>query len=151
MSRKTSNSKKVRSLLGVVIFWVFSGTLYVSPNNGDIFAQSEYPYKLVLTCGRGNSDHIALRACLIGEYDIETELELVNAGSKGFYKLHNLDESGGSEKPDGYYIPLTRHFSLRIQNANDSLILGAEIFDNLTGKTLFVDKASTYQVIAVGN
>ena len=114
-------------------------------------AQVQSPYELILSCGLSNTDHINIRACLIGDYDINTDIELVSEGRKQIFKVHNLHESGGFEDDRGFHIDLSRHFSLRIQNASDTLILGATIIDKESGKIMYSDRASTYQLISVGN
>ena len=114
-------------------------------------AHGQFQYELILSCGLSNTDHINIRACLIGDYDINTDIELVSEGRKQIFKVHNLHESGGFEDDQGFHIDLSRHFSLRIQNASDTLILGATIVDKESGKTVYLDRASTYQVISVGN
>jgi len=114
-------------------------------------AQIQSPYELSLSCGLSNTDHLNIRECLVGDSHVNTDIELVSEGRKQIFKVHNLHESGGFEDDRGFHIDLSRHFSLRVQNASDTLILGATIIDKQSGKIVYSDRASTYQLIAVGN
>lgn len=105
----------------------------------------EFPYIAVLTCGL--PDHINIIACFSGSQGVDTEIKLTNGSSVQIYKVYNLMEAG-QERKDGFYIDLRRNFSIRVQNADDTLILGLKIIDRITGRILREDKAAKFRVIS---
>ena len=108
----------------------------------------EYPYIAVLTCGM--PQHINILACFSGRYGVDTEVKLANGSSVGLYKLFNLMQAG-REMRDGFYIDLRGRFSIRAQNADDTLILGLKIIDRATGRVLREDKAAHFGVVSASN
>jgi hypothetical protein len=108
----------------------------------------EYPYIAVLTCGM--PQHINILACFSGRSGVDTEVKLVNGSSVGLFKLYNLMEAG-REMRDGFYIDLRGRFSVRAQNADDTLILGLKIIDRATGRVLREDKAAHFGVVSASN
>jgi hypothetical protein len=110
----------------------------------------EMPYEAIISCGMGS--HINILACFAGgSRGADTEMKLTNGGRSGMYKAYNFNQSGGQEMGDGYHIPLSEKFSLKVQNSHKTLILEVKIIDRKSGKILFEDQASQYGVINVGN
>lgn len=112
------------------------------PENDDPF-----PYTAVLSCGMNGFENISLISCFAG--DVGTEIEVTNGDKYAMYKAYNIPGDWQSTRR-GVEFPLSRHFSIKMQNSSDDLILGLRIFDN-SGKVVFQKQAAQYGVISVSN
>ncbi len=111
--------------------------------------EKEFPYYAVISCGMGS--HLNILACFVGSNGVDTEMKLTNNGKSGMYKAYNFKQSGGQEMKDGYHIPLSKNYSIKIQNSHKTLILELKIVDRKTGKIVFQDQASQFGVIIAQN
>lgn len=109
--------------------------------------EDPFPYTAVISCGMNGFDNINVLACLSG--DVGTEIEINNGGKYGLYKVYNLPNEW-QQTERGVEIPLSRNFSIKMQNSSESLIMGLRVFDN-QNNVLFQKQVSRWGVIRVEN
>jgi len=114
----------------------------------EIFAK-EHPYEAVIKCGMGGN-HINVMACFINDR-LKTQLELTNGSAYRMYQGYELQGSVGTQTREGFIIPLKRSFSLKAQNAQETLILTVIVRDTVTKKVLYEKSAARFGVISIGN
>ena len=116
----------------------------------------EYPFEAVISCGGMAGSQTAL--CFVGEHDVNTELELTNGEQYHMYQAFDVNTlvreilaQGTSDTNEGLVIPLRKHFSLKVQNAQANMLLTVVIRDTKTHKVVFQKSAAHFSSIAVKN
>lgn len=107
----------------------------------------EFPYQAIITCG---NSQLSVLACFSGRGGVDTELELRNGSSYGLYKIYQINDIGTRER-EGLVVNLRKTFELKLQNANDMLVLNVRIVETRTRQEVFTKSAGTFGVIRVGN
>jgi hypothetical protein len=108
----------------------------------------DFPFKAVLSCTIQNNV-VPLQACM-SKNGVETEVELRNGSDYHLYKVYDVS-SLGSWGNRGVEIDLRRHFVIRIQNSDDTLVLNLVITNRASGAVVFQKSAGTYGVIQASN
>lgn len=108
----------------------------------------EFPYYALITCGMG-WNHLNTLVCFSGEH-VGTEIEIRNGPEYGMYKVYDIFKLG-RETGKGLEINLRQKFELKVQNADDSLILGVRVYERASGKMLFQKQVGKFGVIGVSN
>ena len=108
----------------------------------------EFPYYALITCGMG-WNHLNTLVCFSGEH-VDTEIEIRNGPEYGMYKVYDIFKLG-RETSKGLEINLRQKFELKVQNADDSLVLGVRVFGRASGKMLFQKQVGKFGVIGVSN
>lgn len=110
-------------------------------------AKYQNGYTAIITCGPvtapGYVDNCFNDSDLKITKDNITTLYNMNSG--------NYPSSAGDAFSDGLHIKLTENFTLFAQNSMDNDVLTVRIVKNDTGKVVFQDQASKYNVINVSN
>lgn len=110
-------------------------------------ASDPFPYIAIFSCGM-MKENINILACFSDS--VKTELEMNNGGKYGLYNAWEINSLGQQDRT-GLRINLSRHFSIKAQNASKFLKLGLVIQDKYTGEAIFEKQVATYGVIAVKN
>lgn len=107
--------------------------------------EDPFPYTAVLSCGMNGFQNVNLLACLGG--DVGTEIEITNGDEYGLYKAYNFPNKW-QQTERGVEIPLSKNFSIKMQNSSASLIMGLRILDN-QNNVLFQKQVGQWGVIQV--
>jgi hypothetical protein len=107
-----------------------------------------YPYVALVSCTFGPNG-ARLEACM-SDSGLETELELRNGPDYKLYKMYEINQAG-RWNGEAFEIDLRPSFSLKTQNASNSLVMNLVIKDRRNGKVVFQKSASRFGVLAAKN
>ncbi|MFZ9486902.1 MAG: PDZ domain-containing protein [Alphaproteobacteria bacterium] len=109
---------------------------------------AEFPFVAEFTCSIGQS-RTSLQACLHAG-GVGTEIELRNGGEHRVFKIHDVAEMG---EWDGgaLRVDLRRNFSIKAQNADETLVLGLVVRDRASGSVRYQRQAGRFGVLQVSN
>lgn len=114
--------------------------------------EPEYPYEVTLTCGLGGGStrqHINILPCLLYKGS-SSDLEITNGDVSTVYKPYNVLQFG-MQDASGFHFKLKRNFKIHVQNASDSLVLGIQILDSTTGKSVYQKQVGTWDSIHISS
>lgn len=103
----------------------------------------EFPYYAVITCGGTFQVH----GCFSGR--VNTELELRNGNDYKMYTL--IDIMRIPNNKNGITFNLRNSFDIKMQNADDSLVLNLKVYNAATNAIIFEKSATKFGVIRLSN
>ncbi len=107
---------------------------------------AEFPYVAYISCMVG-TQKTRVEACMSSK-NVSTEIELKNGSDYRMYKMfevQNLGTWNGAE----IVVDLRSQFTLKAQNADDTLVLNVTIKNRSNGDIIFQKSAAKFGVIAV--
>jgi hypothetical protein len=109
---------------------------------------AEYPFELVLECGIGGK-HLSISPCFIADTEAgSTQLELRTPEMYRMYQSFEVQQAGREIRGEGLKISVKAPFSIRVQNADKTLILTLKVRDKRTQQLLYTKSAAQYEVIS---
>jgi hypothetical protein len=107
-----------------------------------------YPFELVLECGIGGK-HLSISPCFIADTEAgSTQLELRTPEMYRMYQSFEVQQAGREIRGEGLKISVKAPFSIRVQNADKTLILTLKVRDKRTQQLLYTKSAAQYEVIS---
>jgi len=108
----------------------------------------EFPYYAEITCSHGYGSSFQIYACFGGR--VPTSIELRNGKEYNLYTQIELMTTPAFIG-ENVRINLREKFSIKMQNSDESLVLGLKIIKRTSDEIIFQKKATQFGVISVRN